>query len=137
MRAEGPNHYRYILGMALNHYTNRDCGLYLYSDLMPFLIYRDKMRAEGPNHYPYILGMALNHYKIKPKVSIYFRLQPAREKDKYNVNDYISAKVPWQQQLQLLYCHNISCNYIYDFFSFAVIEYIAQNIYSMNCIIIN
>ena len=47
---------------------------------MPFLIYRDKMRAEGPNHYPYILGMALNHYKIKPKVSIGFRLQPALKK---------------------------------------------------------
>ena len=51
------------------------------------------MRAEGQNHYPYILGMALNHYKIKPKVSICFRLQPAQEK-KYNANYYITAKVP-------------------------------------------
>ena len=36
-------------------------------DVMPFLIYRDKMRAEGLNHYPYILGMALNQYRIDTK----------------------------------------------------------------------
>ena len=36
--------------------------------------------TEGQNHYLYILGMALNHYKIKPKVSICFRLQPAQKK---------------------------------------------------------
>ena len=54
------------------------------------------MRAKGPNHYPYILGMALNHYRIKPKVSICFRLQPALKKQ-LQLNDYISAKVLWQQ----------------------------------------
>ena len=37
------------------------------------------MRAEGPNQYPYTLGMALNHYKLKPKVSICFRLQSGLE----------------------------------------------------------
>ena len=45
------------------------------------------MRAEGQNHYPYILGMALNHYKIKPKVSICFRLQPALENWQYSINN--------------------------------------------------
>ena len=57
------------------------------------------MRAEGPNHYPYILGMALNHYRIKPKVSICFRLQPVLKIYiyKYKVNDYFYAKVAWQQ----------------------------------------
>ena len=44
------------------------------------------MRAEGPNHYPYILGMALNHYKIKPKVSIWIRLQPGLENWQFSVN---------------------------------------------------
>ena len=44
------------------------------------------MRAEGPNHYPYILGMALNHYKIKPKVSICFRLQQSLENRQFNIN---------------------------------------------------
>ena len=48
------------------------------------------MRAESPIYYPYILGMALNHYRIKPEVSICFRLQPAL-KNKYNLNDYTSA----------------------------------------------
>ena len=41
----------------------KDCNLIykyrlwalFYSDLMPFLIYRDKMRAKGPNHYPIYL----------------------------------------------------------------------------------
>ena len=55
------------------------------------------MRAEGPNHYPYILGMALNHYRIKPKVSICFRLQPVL-KNRYELNDYTSVMVPWQQE---------------------------------------
>ena len=45
------------------------------------------MRAEGPNHYPYTLGMALNHYKIKPKVSICFRLQPGLESWQFIVNN--------------------------------------------------
>ena len=44
------------------------------------------MRAEGQNHYPYILGMALNHYKIKPKVSIWIRLQPGLENWQFSVN---------------------------------------------------
>ena len=34
----------------------------------------------------YILRMALNHYKIKPKVSIGFRLQPGLEKWQFSVN---------------------------------------------------
>ena len=62
------------------------------------------MRVEGPNHYPYILEMALNHYRIKPKVSICFTLQPAL-KNKYKLNDYIFAKVPWQQATAVVVLH--------------------------------
>ena len=44
------------------------------------------MRAEGPNHYSYTLEMALNHYKLKPKVSICFRLHSGLENWHFSVN---------------------------------------------------
>ena len=44
------------------------------------------MRGKGQNHYPYTLGMALNHYKLKPKVSICFRLQSGLENWHFSVN---------------------------------------------------
>ena len=74
-------------------------AVFIYTDLMPFLIYRDKMRVEAQNHYPYAIEMALNHYKLKPKVSVCFRLQSGLQNWHFIVNRFKA----------LTYIYVISC----------------------------
>ena len=45
-----------------------------YTDLMPFLMYRNNDLVLRPSSYPYIFGMALNQYKINTSLTIYIFL---------------------------------------------------------------
>ena len=67
MRAEGPNHYPYTLGMALNEYKINS-----EPHLMPLLMYRNNDLGLRPSSYPYILRRALNEYRINTSVTIYY-----------------------------------------------------------------